>query len=210
MSGYKRSGKQLGGFNKKEMTGKKFGKLTVIKSLHKNKKGIYHYECKCDCGITYITSGQYIRNGRATSCSKCSKVRGSDHPQWLGVGMISRTWWNDHIIRKNKQRNDKMRGRKQLQISIDINYGWELFEKQKQKCALTGIVLTFPTTSHTKRRTNNNGTASLDRIDNKKDYVEGNVQWVHKDINILKSNFEQSKFIELCKLVANHTETSNI
>jgi hypothetical protein len=46
-------------------------------------------------------------------------------------------------------------------------------------------------------------TASVDRIDSSKDYVEGNVQWLHKDINRMKWDLDTDKFIELCKLVAN-------
>lgn len=31
-----------------------------------------------------------------------------------------------------------------------------------------------------------------------KGYVDGNVQWVHKDVNFMKSDLEQSRFIDLC------------
>jgi len=44
-------------------------------------------------------------------------------------------------------------------------------------------------------------TASLDRIDNNKGYIKGNVQWVLKDINKMKNIHTQDYFIELCKLV---------
>jgi len=46
-------------------------------------------------------------------------------------------------------------------------------------------------------------TASLDRIDSSKGYVKDNVQWVHKDINRMKWNFPQDKFVKLCSFVAN-------
>lgn len=44
-------------------------------------------------------------------------------------------------------------------------------------------------------------TASLDRIQNDKGYIEGNVQWVHKDINRMKNIFEQNYFIDICKKI---------
>lgn len=47
-----------------------------------------------------------------------------------------------------------------------------------------------------------NQTASLDRIDSSKGYIEGNVQWLHKDINQMKINFNQKDFIKYCKLIA--------
>jgi hypothetical protein len=45
-------------------------------------------------------------------------------------------------------------------------------------------------------------TASLDRIDSSKGYIEGNVQWIHKHINKMKNNFNESYFIEICKKIS--------
>ena len=44
-------------------------------------------------------------------------------------------------------------------------------------------------------------TASLDRIDSNLGYVKGNVQWVHKHINVMKNIFNQDMFIFLCNQV---------
>lgn len=41
----------------------------------------------------------------------------------------------------------------------------------------------------------------LDRIDSSKGYIEGNVQWVHKDVNMMKQNYSQKYFIEMCKKI---------
>jgi hypothetical protein len=81
-------------------------------------------------------------------------------------------------------------------LSLTIEQAWELYQKQEGKCALSGLPIFFPAT--------NKGefTASLDRIDSSKGYIEGNVQWVHKDINIMKNKFPQDYFIKICKLVA--------
>jgi hypothetical protein len=45
------------------------------------------------------------------------------------------------------------------------------------------------------------GTASLDRIDSTKGYTPENVQWLHKDINQMKMDLTEQKFIDLCKKV---------
>lgn len=42
---------------------------------------------------------------------------------------------------------------------------------------------------------------SIDRIDSSVGYVEGNMQWVHKDVNRMKQEFSESYFIETCRLV---------
>jgi hypothetical protein len=44
--------------------------------------------------------------------------------------------------------------------------------------------------------------ASLDRIDSSKGYIDGNVQWVHKEVNEMKMQATQNEFIEYCNLVA--------
>ena len=51
-----------------DITGQKFGRLTVIKRDHQIKKGEWIWECRCDCGnITYSNSGN-LTSGNTTSC----------------------------------------------------------------------------------------------------------------------------------------------
>jgi hypothetical protein len=45
-------------------------------------------------------------------------------------------------------------------------------------------------------------TASLDRVDSVTGYIPSNVQWVHKDINLMKNRFGQAYFRELCRRVS--------
>jgi len=49
------------------------------------------------------------------------------------------------------------------------------------------------------RKTN---TASLDRIDCNKSYSIENIQWVHKDVNIMRNAYSIDRFVEICKLVS--------
>lgn len=66
---------------------------------------------------------------------------------------------------------------------------------QNRKCVFTGIELTFNLKTQT---------ASLDRIDSSKDYVVGNVQWVHKTINNLKQDFSDEELIYWANLITNY------
>ena len=49
--------------------GTKFGKLTVIESLEeKNERGLYLYNCKCECGNIVKVDGSTLKTGNKKSC----------------------------------------------------------------------------------------------------------------------------------------------
>lgn len=81
-----------------------------------------------------------------------------------------------------------------FKLEIDADYVWDLYKKQKGKCALTGRPIKFVFSKTTK-----DSTASLDRIDSKKDYVKGNVQLTHKIVNRCKLNCPEDVFFAICK-----------
>lgn len=53
----------------KDLTGQRFGKLTVIKCLRREPNGKYIYLCKCDCGQEREVWGRALTKGIATSCN---------------------------------------------------------------------------------------------------------------------------------------------
>lgn len=62
--------------NRLELTGMRFGSLTVVKFSH---IGLYNnhkhtmWECVCDCGKTVIFRGNEIKRGKRTSCG-CGRI----------------------------------------------------------------------------------------------------------------------------------------
>jgi len=165
--------------NKKvNIAGQEFGELTAVKQLYSNKNGV-HWLFVCSCGNEHITSSSNVRSGSVKRCAKCNRTH------WKGYGEISGGFWYN-IVWSSKKRN--------ILLDITIEYIWELFERQNRLCALTRQPLEF--------RRGNRGNASLDRIDSSIGYLVGNVQWVHKDIQISKWDHGQERFIELCNLVA--------
>lgn len=107
---------------------------------------------------------------------------------------ISSSWFAS--IRTGARRRD-------LDIDITLDYIWELFEQQNRKCAISGVELIFNKVGENK----NVRTASLDRIDSEQGYVEGNVQWVHKTVNRMKSDLSDDEFINWCKIIYLNNET---
>lgn len=189
---------------KKIEIGNKFGKLLAIEEVKERKSGGIRYKCLCDCGNTHEAFATHLRRGLITHCG-CSKVKGANHHQWKGVGEISGEFWWSHIIRSANGSKLNKRVRKPKELTITIEEAWDLFIKQNRKCALTGIELTFP-----KKWKDKSWTASLDRIDNSKGYTLANVQWVHKDINIMKNKYDQPYFTEMCRLVYKTTYANNL
>ena len=57
----------------KDLTGQRFGRLTVIKAEEERKNGQVVWECKCDCGNTVSVRGGHLRNGHTISCGCLTK-----------------------------------------------------------------------------------------------------------------------------------------
>lgn len=50
------------------LIGRKFGRLTVVSQLDRDRHGHRHWECKCECGKTITPSGQALKSGNTESC----------------------------------------------------------------------------------------------------------------------------------------------
>lgn len=175
-----------------DIIGQKFGKLIVLSEHSKSRNGHERYTCQCECGNQCNILKTHLRQGNTTSCGCDKKQIGDNHHQWNGVGQLSGHFWYTHIVRSaNGTKN-----RRKLELNITKEYVWNLFLEQEKKCALSGIELKFPDKWKDKSYT-----ASLDRIDSSKGYIEKNVQWVHKDINLMKNKFNNEYFIKMCKLI---------
>ncbi len=171
-----------------KLEGKTYGRLEVQKFAGTDAWGKSEWECKCVCGKIVTVGISSLNQGHQRSCG-CLRKDMNNHRFWQGYGEISKDTWSS-IQRGAKSRN--------LEFSITIEYAWELFEKQNKLCSLTGKLLSL----HKHKRDKIRPTASLDRIDNTKGYIIGNVQWVHKHVNICKHTYTNEEFIELCNQVA--------
>lgn len=110
----------------------------------------------------------------------------------------SRFRWYMKCVRKNSKH------RKQ-EYDIDINYLHQLWENQNGICPFTKQKLELRTHSYKNKIIDKPYQASLDRIDNNKGYVKGNVRFVSLIFNYARNNFSDSDVIEFCKKVTkNH------
>lgn len=87
-------------------------------------------------------------------------------------------------------------------LNITLEYLKDLWEKQEGRCPYTGWELeNFETTSLWSNHQLHPKTASLDRIDSKLGYIEGNVQFVSLMANYAKLDFQEAQLLEFCKAV---------
>ncbi len=178
------------GSNFKDISGKKYNKLTVIKLIGKARDGSCKWQCLCDCGKeTAYTTKHLVRKKNPVKSCGCHRasLKGANHVQWTGHEGISGGWWQNHILREINGKRHK------VPVTLTIKEGWDLLVKQNFKCAISQLPIYIE---------GYGGTASIDRIDSSKGYELGNVQWTHKHINFMKYTHTQSYFIELCKKVA--------
>jgi hypothetical protein len=166
-------------------TNKTIGNWTV-RGLASN-TGAPHYrqiwDCTCDCGERRLVDKDNVLNGTSQGCRSCAAIRiqGNGNPNWKGFENIPGSYFCG-IVDGAKARN--------IPVSLTIEQTQKLWEDSKGVCALSGISIEM------------GKTASLDRIDSGKGYSEGNLQWVHKDVNRMKNHFPQGYFISICKKIA--------
>lgn len=146
--------------------------------------------CK-ECDVYNIELQLLIYYTKSDKCKRKNKQSGL----WKGKGDIYGSRWS--AWKTNAKNRD-------IFFNVSIDYGWALFLKQKGRCAITGVELNFPIQKH------GGGTASLDRIDSSKGYIEGNVQWVHKSVNVMKQSFLLPELIEWCKKIVCHHDSKRL
>jgi len=167
-----------------------FGDLIVIEKSNTTRRGRFLWKCKCKCGNEKFLDSNALQSGNNQSCGCWSKRLGKDCPSYKGYGEIFGELW---VRAKTSAK------KRDLEFNITIEYAWELFLKQDRKCALSGREIQFGIPRAENRHSFRDNTASLDRIDSSKGYIEGNVQWVDKWVNLMKLNHDEIVFIEYCK-----------
>jgi hypothetical protein len=178
--------------------GSKYSFLTIDGTEYSEKLGCWVMLFTCDCGRKGTDTLRKIKkNLRRTcgvlGCPHRATVRQENGKMagFTGYGEIYGCRWAQWRIGAEK------RG---LEFKLSIKRAWQVFEEQDGRCALTGLPINFGNSWNRKC------TASLDRIDSTKGYIEGNVQWVHKRINMMKGDLPEVEFLEFCKLVIAYTK----
>lgn len=163
--------------------GQQFGRWTVVDSVPQKVSKNASILVRCDCGTERLVQCTNLLSGRSLGC-ECV-IRGNKSFHWKGTDHISGRYL--HTIKTSATK-------RKLLWDVTDEYLDELYVLQNYLCAVSGVGIVF--SSKFDRQT-----ASLDRVDSGLGYIRGNVQWVHKNINLMKNSFRQEEFLYWCKLV---------
>lgn len=186
---------------------------TKVKKITSRKTGLVYeqttatVECP-GCGLIY-EKGHYI--DRPLECKSCIiKIRNSKKIgiHYTDLEDLSGTYFN--ILKRGALK-------RKLEFTVTKQYLWDLYLGQNSLCKLSGLPIKLKSDYKHWETSKGRGTrldrstmtASLDRIDSSKGYVEGNLQWIHKVINIMKGNLSDNDFVYFCKSVSKNNIQDN-
>lgn len=86
-------------------------------------------------------------------------------------------------------------------FDLTLKHLKEIWDEQEGKCPFTGFDLELRTYNTKKDKLLHIKSASLDRIDNSKGYVQGNVRWVSVMYNFARNKFSDEDVVEFAQAV---------
>ncbi len=169
--------------------GKKFNNWEVLDFSHLDSKQVQYWICKCKCDRTQPVRTTFLFTGKSKNCRFCRNQANfkNDSKYWLGGKFISSTIFTRYKLSASHRNIE-------FNLTIDdLENQWLV---QDGKCVYTNSILTLP-----ERNRDIDFNASIDRIDSSKGYTPENIQWVIKEVNRMKMNLKEERFLELCNII---------
>ncbi len=174
----------------KDLTGKKFGKLTVICELDQRdiKTNRIIWKCKCDCGNIKEIRGSSLQYGASKSCG-CGSGRRKGT-----IGKSDYYGFKNSVLRRYQRRAK----RKDLIWSLTNEEALNLYQQNCHYCNSSPSNIITAKTCHNEFIYN-----GIDRVDNTKGYTTTNCVSCCKHCNTAKNGMGKEEFLNWCSRVYN-------
>ena len=157
------------------------------------KKEYYYYQCEiCGMSVRRIKKSPALEKTRTIRCRSCTRQQRLDKNGGHSWNYKGKKDFAGRMMPGWKG-SAKKRGHAWHLTKTQLD---KLFVEQKGICALSGVRMIHERRSPYR--------PSLDRINSKIGYVEGNVQFVCSIVNVMKNKFSEDMFIEMCKHIVKH------
>ena len=165
-----------------DITGNKYGKLTVIKRLQNIKGGIALWECRCDCGNSTVVRGGNLKSGAVKSCGCLRRISRPTHN--MSHSKIYQVW--NGI--KNRCYNSNIKDYK--------NYGGRgITMCDEWKNSFTNFYEWAIASGYSEGLT-------IERINNNEGYNPKNCTWIPKEAQVNNRRF--------CRMITYNGKTQNL
>lgn len=163
-----------------DLTGQKFGRLTVLSRCEENNRGYAQWLCKCDCGNTKIVRTDLLKSGRVRSCGCIAREIHSKKCRELGLSRITHNKSNTRLYKIYMNMKDRCN---RVNCPAYKDYGgrgikvcneWENDFNKFYEWSI------------------NNGyddKLTIDRVDNNKGYSPDNCRWVDRKAQCLNTRY---------------------
>lgn len=164
---------------KRDLIGKRFGKLVVVEKLKLNNHKETEWLCLCDCGNEYVSTSNRLTSGKTTQCRACSFKQMARKQTIHGCEPVKlwRTYQNMKTRCNNENSLDfKRYGERGIKVCDEWNSSFANFKKWALENGWSENL-------------------TLDRIDNNIGYSPDNCRWVTMTT---QSNNRRSNRILVC------------
>lgn len=172
-------------------------KHRVRKSAFNDVGELYCHTCNQYKPISEFNKGEKNKSrlNYSRECKECESKRKT-------IEFANVTCDNKNKFLKRLTYGCKTRALKhKLKYNLTPEFIISLYDKQNGKCALSGIDMT--TIMQSGKKIYN---ASIDRIIPNLGYIQSNVRLVCSQVNMMRSNLEDSEVINICKAIISHGE----